>query len=1100
MEVAVILAQTRSCLLRLIMLSLVLSTATASLAQFYPGRVTGRVQDAQGAVVSGANVKLTNPSTGLERTVTTDENGEFNFPELALGSFQLTITKEGFETTIVTDIRTSLGRVNTVNPVMKVGTVTTQIEVSSLPPLIQTETNSAGGQLSQEQVTALPIGNSDYTRLALTLPGAVQNSNFAFAQYTINGSRSRSNAFNIDGASNTDPSTYLPSINEGGNSATAATRLPLDAIQEVSVISSGAGADMGQNAGSVMNAVVRSGTNSFHGTLYEIHRDAALDAANYFENLHGVPKAPFVWNEFGGSAGGPLYIPHIYDGRNRTFLFGAYDGSRLRLGTTLNGHAPTPQDIQAAEDLLAGNGTPVNQLGLNLVGIYSSLNLAGPFVADNRGRQTPDSFVIKVDHQFSNKDSLSARYLYGKGEDEFPGGGTGPGGGSQLNPWFGVTPTHAANFAISEVHIFAPNLLNTLRLGYNRFSQFQEGRDSNVDPATVGFNTGVGPESFGIPEIDIGSGVTPIPPLASQPGRFSNLGLQYGKGGRVATSFQVADDLNFTRGKHALKFGFNFLHNYSDYTTSGSRGLFTFDGSQLGTSLLAPTSTPDFGALAGLVDLLAGLPTPGNTFIARVGSDHSNISQNLVSGFFMDTYKATKNLTLIGGLRYDFLGTVNESRSRFSAFDPASGLVLASELPGGQLYNAPKRNFAPRIGVTWTPPVALIPGRQTVIRAGYGIYYDTAPLTNFVKLSQNPIGPTAGYTITPSAPIPFDVAVPIFGTGAPQPPFDIMSIDHKLKTPNTQSWNLNVQQELSLKFVLQVGYVGNKSTHQLQLLDINQPTPGINTDTNTSQSRRPFNTLYPDLRQINTITSVGWANYHSLQALLKSTDFHGLTTQIAFTWSHNIDTASEVEDFFGTSGYVPQDSRNLKGSVGNSEFDQRRSLILTYIYAVPSPKVGNVLGFLSRNWQISGTTAFRDGLATPLLTFGGESGVDNFHERPNCIGPIHYQLKDLTLPYVSASSFASPDPGTFGNCPRNPIVAPGLNTWDISVQRTFRISERFGFEFRTSFFNAFNHPNFGEPSPDLSTTITATADDGSFDSHFGAGGPRNIQFMGKLTW
>lgn len=1094
------ITQTTSPLLRIFGFVLFLCIVPTSMAQLYPGRVTGRVQDAQGAVVSGANVKLANPATNFERTTDSDANGEFNFPELALGTYTLTITKAGFDTTIVTDIRTSQGQVNTITASLRVGTVSTQVEVSSAPPLIQTETNSAGGQLSQEQITALPIGNSDYTRLALTLPGAVQNSNFAFAQYTINGSRSRSNAFNIDGASNTDPSTYLPSINEGGNSATAATRLPLDAIQEVSVISSGAGADMGQNAGSVMNAVIRSGTNQFHGTLYEIHRDAALDAANFFEGLRGVPKAPFVWNEFGGSAGGPLYIPHLYDGRNRTFLFGAYDGSRLRLGTTLNGHAPTAQNIQTAEDLLAANGTPVNQLGLNIVGLYSDLNLAGPFVVDNRGRQTPNSFVIKVDHRVSAKDSLSARYLYGRGEDEFPGGGTGPGGGSQLDPWFGVTPTRAANFAISEVHIFAPNLLNTLHLGYNRFSQFQEGRDSNRDPSTIGLNTGVGAESFGIPEIDTGSGATPAVPDPSQPGRFSNLGLQGGAGGRVATSFQVADDLNYTRGKHALKFGFNFLHNYSDYTTSGSRGLFTFDGSQLGSSLLASTATPDFGALAGLIDLLAGLPTPGNTFISRVLSDHSNIDQNAVSGFVMDTYKATKNLTLIGGMRYDFLSSVHESRGRFSAFDPARGLLPASQLPGGQIYDAPKKNFAPRVGLAWALPTGLMPGRSTVLRAGYGIYYDTAPLNNFVKLSQNPVGPTGGFTVTPSAPIPFDVGVPIFGTGAPQPPFDITSIDHNLKTPNTQSWNLNLQQELSAKFALQVGYVGNKSTHQLQLLDINQPTPGINDAVNTSQSRRPFNAIYPDLRQINTISSPGWANYHSLQATLKSTDFHGLTTQIAFTWSHNIDTASEVEDFFGTSGYVPQDSRNLKGSVGNSEFDQRRALIITYIYAVPTIKAGNVVSALSRNWQLSGTTAFRDGLATPLLTFGGESGVDNFHERPNCIGPIHYQLSDLTLPYASPSSFESPAPGTFGNCPRNPIVAPGLNTWDISLQRTFKFSERFGFEFRTSFFNAFNHPNFGEPSPDLSTTITATADDGSFDSHFGAGGPRNIQFMGKLTW
>ena len=391
-------------------------------AQLFPGRITGRVRDAQGAVVAGAAVKLSNPATGLERTVTTDESGDFNFPELALGTYQLAISKSGFQTTVVRDVTTSLARVTTVAPVLQVGTVSEEIRVTADPPLIQTETNSAGGQLSAEQVSALPIGNSDYTRLALVLPGVVQNSNFAFAQYSINGSRARSNGFNIDGASNTDPSTYLPSLDEGGNSATAATRLPLDAVQEVSVVSSGSSTDLGQNSGSVMNVVVKSGTNQFHGTLYELHRDAALDAANFFENLGGVPKAPFVWNEFGGSGGGPLYIPHLYDGRNRTFLFGAYDGSRLRLGTTLHGNAPTPVQIQQAESLLQANGTPVNQLGLNILGLYSGLGLSGPFVVDNHGRQTPNSFVVKLDHRFSNPDSLSARFVYGNGEDEFPGG------------------------------------------------------------------------------------------------------------------------------------------------------------------------------------------------------------------------------------------------------------------------------------------------------------------------------------------------------------------------------------------------------------------------------------------------------------------------------------------------------------------------------------------------------------------------------------------------------------------------------------------------------------------------------------------------------
>jgi hypothetical protein len=1065
--------------------AVVLFATAGSFAQIFPGRITGTVRDAQGAVVSGANIKLQNTSTGLERSVDSDANGEFNFPQLALGTYQITVSKTGFQTVVLTDITTSLSQVNTLSPVLPVGTVTSQIEVMSLPPLIQTETNSAGGQLSEVQVKSLPIGNSDYTRLALTLPGATQNSNFAFAQYTINGSRSRSNAFFVDGASNTDPSTYLPSLNEGGNSATAATRLPLDAIQEVSVVSGG-GADTGQNAGSVMNAIIKSGTNQIHGSAYALHRDAALDAANFFENLAGKPKAPFVWNEFGATIGGPVVIPRVYDGRNHTFFFGGYDGSRLRLGTTLRGLAPTPTQIAQAQALLANQNIPVNQLGLNVLDLYSNLGLSGPFVVDNRGQQSPNSMVAKMDHQISESDTLSGRLLYANGEDEFPGGGPGPGGGSQLNPWFGVTPTHVANFALSEVHIFSPNMVNTLRLGYNRFSQFQKGRDANVDPASIGLNTGVGPESFGIPEFDIGG---------SASNRFANLGLQYGAGGRVATTFQVADDMNFTHGGHAFKLGFNYFHNYSDYTLAGSRGLFSFDGSQLGDTL-----TTD-GGLAGLVDLLAGLPTPGNTFINRVGSDRANIYQNITSFYGMDTYKATSRLTLIAGLRYDYFGTVGESRGRFSAFDPNLGLVVASQLPGGQIYDAPKRNFAPRIALSWAPPFELIRGRQTVFRAGYGIYYDTIPLNNFEEgIAQNPVGPTAGFTITPAAPIPFDVGVPIFGAGAPEPPFNVTSIDRHLKTPNTQLWNFNVQQELGPKFALQVGYVGNRSNHQLHLLDINQPTPGINTLTNTSQSRRPFATLFPALRQINTISSNGWASYNSLQAVLKSTDFHGLTTQVAFTWSHNIDTASEVEDFFGTSGYVPQDSRNLAGSLGNSEFDQRRALIITYVYRIPGPKLGSFGNTVFKDWQLSGTTTLRDGLASPVLTFGGESGVDNFHERPNCIGPIRYQLADFTQPYVLPGAFATPAPGTFGNCPRNPIVAPGLNAWDISLQRTFKLGERVAFEFRTSFFNAFNHPNFAEPSPDLSTTITATADDGSFDSHFGVGGPRNIQFMGKISW
>src|ERR1700683_1165728 len=225
--------------------------AGACLAQQFPGRITGTVRDAQGASIVGATLKLTNPSTGLQRTATSDESGDFNFPELSLGTYTLTVSKDGFKTSILSDITTSNEQVNSVYPVLAIGSVSTEVQVTAAPVLLQTETDTAGGELSEQQVISLPIGNSDYTRLALVLPGAVQNSNFAFAQYSINGSRARSNGFNIDGISNTDPSTYLPSLNEGGNSATAATRLPLDAVQEVSVIRAGP-ADLGQNSASGM--------------------------------------------------------------------------------------------------------------------------------------------------------------------------------------------------------------------------------------------------------------------------------------------------------------------------------------------------------------------------------------------------------------------------------------------------------------------------------------------------------------------------------------------------------------------------------------------------------------------------------------------------------------------------------------------------------------------------------------------------------------------------------------------------------------------------------------------------------------------------------
>jgi hypothetical protein len=1054
---------------------MLLAGAGSAQAQVFPGRIRGTVTDTQGAVVPGADIKLSAPAIGLERKAISDSDGNFSFVELPLGIFDLMISKGGFKTALEKGIATSAGQVNDVSVVLQVGNVSSTVEVNAEPPLLQVETNALGGSLGEQQVSQLPIGNGDFTRLALLLPGSTNNNAFATATFTINGSRSASQAYLIDGASNTDPDNRNQGINQGGNSATAATRLPPDAIQEVRLVAAGP-ADLMETTGGVMDVVLKSGTNSFHGTAYESHRDAALDAHNFFENLGGIKKAHFVWNEFGVTGGGPIYIPGVYDGRNRTFIFGAYDGSRSILGTTLSSAAPTAAQVQTATALLAAKGISPNAEAAPILALYSPLS--GNFVVNNGGSQSPNDYILKVDHRFSDKDTLSARYLYGGGLDQFAEGNPGPGGGSQLAKYFGVTPATATNFAISEEHLLSSTMVNTVRLGYNRVIQAGHSRDFNFDPNSIGLNTGATSADFGLPEIDIGTGA----------GKFVNLGSGRSPRKRTGLTFQVADDFSLTHGLHSLKFGFNGFRNVDyGFNDNRFRGILTFNGSQLGSSL-----TTD-GGVAGLVDLLAGLPTPARTTINR-GTTRWDLEQTIVSLYGMDTIKLGSRLTLTPGLRWVFQGVPQETRGRFSNFLPPVGLAPAGQLPNGQIYQNVWTNFEPRLGLGYV--LLPSPGHQTVLRTSYGIYHDTAGFRPLEALTQNPIGATGVFSSTPAAPIPFGPGVPIFGVGIPKPPFNVNATAENLKPQNMQTWNLNIEQELSPRVVLQLAYVGTKGTHMWQLIDANQPTVGAAA---TSQSRRPFNAMDPTLRQILTIESVGTSSYNAMQATLLSRAFHGLTSQVAFTWSHSIDTGDATSDLGGATGFQPADSTNLRGSRGNSMFDQRRALLISYLYELPFQKLTENWSAVTRGWQLSGVMTFRDGLASPVFDTSNPSGTNELHDRPNCVGPIVYQLKDLTKPYV-VSGLAPATVGTFGSCPRNPITAPGINDWDISLTKHTRLRESLTLQFRVDFFNAFNHPNFSQPSPDLSTRITATVDDGAFDSHFGAGAPRNIQLNLKFIW
>src|ERR1035437_152247 len=1068
-------------------LCLVLVLAGSLHAQIFPGRVTGTVLDSSGGAVEGAQVVLSAADIGLEHSVKTDSRGAFHFQELPLATFKLTVTKSGFKSSVQTNIITSLNQVNEISVTLVPGTVEVRVEVNAAAPMLETQTNTVGGNITEEEVTELPMGNNDYTRFAFLLPGTSTNTAYTFTQVAINGAPSRSVSFNIDGSQNMDAYRQLPAMNQGGNSYTAATRLPPDGIQEMSVVTAGA-ADTEAGAGAI-NVVLKSGTNAFHGSVYEQHRDASLTAHNYFENLAGIPKAHFIWNEYGGSFGGPIL-------QNKTFFYVAYGGSRSVLGSSTLASAPSDTQIQQAETALAGatpSQTP-NALGLAILKLYQPHS--GSFVVSGVAGQTPDNFSVKIDHRLGSSDQLAARYLFGNGKDSLPQGSDSPGGGSQLPQYYGVTPIRPQNLAISEAHTFSTSLINVFRLSYNHVHLGFEPADSAFNPSSIGLDTGVGPADFGLPEIDIGSGV------------FENLGINPSwPRARTSETFQWNDDAAFNRGKHSLQFGANWeLNKVFGFNDNNFRGKFTFDGTQLGDTL-AGAGGP--GPVADLVDLLAGLPDPAKTNISR-GSTRFDMHQNVVGLYATDTYQLTHNLTVIAGLRWDFFGVPQEDRGRFSNFLPSQGLVSTH----GNIYQSVYKNFSPRLALAYSP--FTFHGLHTVVRAGYGIYYVDSPLDvlvgqshNFTNsnpgLATNPINGLGSYSnllLDPTVPI--QPNVPIFGTSTSVVPgsiLNLIAVDPKLKPTYVQSWNLNLEQELMSAMVLQIGYVGSKGTHIYGLPDVNMPPPSLNQgNTTAEQVARPYYSQFPQFGQINTISSIDNSSYNSLQFQLKTKNYHGLTTQFAYTWAHAIDEASETMDFFGTSGFVPKDSRNPKLNRGNSEYDVPQAISASYIYQLPAFTHKGGMGYLVNQWQLSGVVSWHDSMYLPVLTYDDISGTGELHDVPNCVGPLVTQLKNFKIPYV-VSGYAEPSPGTFGNCARNSLPAPWLTQWDFSVAKWFPISERVKLQFRADGFNFLNHTNFGNPGSSFGAeTVTGTADSVNNDSHFGEGAQRQFQLNLKLVF
>jgi hypothetical protein len=1125
-----------------IVLVFVLLAAVSLSAQTFRGTILGTVTDAQGAVVAGAKVTAKNVGTGLERTTDTSADGSYALPELPIGTYTVTITLTGFQTTVTTGVTVDVSSERRVDAAMKPGQVSTRVEVAGdLLPQVETTSTEIGGTLTADSIESLPVNGRDYQKLIYMNPGVagspdqITDSPGSYGTFSMNGSRGRSNNFLLDGTDMNDGFRNDPAINEAGVFGDPATILPLDAVAELKVISNYE-AEYGRNSGAVIEIVTKSGNNSLHGSALEYLRTNQLGARNYFNNVGG--ENPFHNNQFGAALGGPIVKDHTffyfdYEGQRETGAQGGAscvpDPAQITADIATIGSTPGESVSSAVTALLARNPYPAPNIpgtfGGSLVGTEDSNcpngpNLSTATIFSNK----VDSLIGKVDQNFASG-LLTGRYYFGNSTQSFPfaqlAGGLLPGFNT-------VTPTRVQLVSISYVKNVSPSQVNEARLGWNRFAEGFFPQDSTFNPNSIGLDSGVtSPFDFGLPKISVGS-FSPIGATNSVPRS------------RVDSNWHFIDNYSWKTGRHDIKLGYEFRRTTIELIQDNTfRGKLSF---------------------GDLTSFLQGIPSSGK--IAQ-GDTLRHAIENNHSLYIQDEFRWTSRLTVNYGMRWDFFGVVHEKNNLFYQMSAANGgTELQVGSPGGpsSLYNPDYNNFAPRVGLAYD----LTGKGETVIRVGWGLFYDA--FSQDIFLGHAPYNcafcPGAAYAgVGPAAISSAGLSGNNVGAGplfaSPSSLGDFFGTAPNIRTPYVENFNLNLQHQLSNKVVLQVGYVGSIGTKLFRFRDINQPSQAQITAYDTSPTggcaggftapmcpiagfdgpNGAFNvprTAYPNFFYVNQEESTANSNYNSLQTSLRVNGWHGLTSQANFVWSHSIDNASDLEDFIPNAAQ-PNNSFNTAAERGNSNFDIRRRFTWNLGYELP--RHGGALTKLKDGWGVDSAVTLQDGQPFTLnYNFEGDySGGGEGFDRPDVVGPIQYgrapnnflNLTSFQVPCTFGNTTAISSSGDsnclagsrhFGNLGRNILSGPSFKEWNFSVFKNTPITERVNLQIRAEFFNLLNHPNFSNPElPNYiadpatngldangrsmgSLPLTATGDVGIGNPFLGGGGPRGAQFAAKVTF
>jgi hypothetical protein len=1024
--------------------------SACAFGQTFRGDLAGAVTDASGAALSGAAVKVESTATGLTRSAVTGGSGDFLVAELPVGIYQLTVTMPGFEVRRIGEIEISVAKTTNIPIRLGVATQSATVEVSASAVALETTSSALVALVDTKSVQEMPMNGRDFTQMVKLAPGVTPSG------ASINGMRTNGKNFQIDGADNNDAYSNAVAVNQGGVAGIAGALVPIEALDEFSV-ETNASADAGRNGGGAVQMVIKSGTNSLHGSLFFFDRNEFLAAHSPVQAV--TTRLPEIRNnQFGFAVGGPII-------RNKTFFFLTGEAQLAVAGLSAFDTTPSPAWVALAQTALNKYNVPTSSISTALLGLFPSSVLTGPAAANNylaNGLNTYNSFngIAKIDHRFSDKHSIAVRYLGGAGTQTADVG-------SHIKDYFQTAPMHVHNFSVVENDIWTPRLVNQVTLGVNYFMQTFNDYNPGYNSATYGLLTGssvAGAPAIKISGFDYTGATAPL--------------------GRTDVVGHLTDNLSYTLGRHQLKIGGEYRHANVDVAYfSNSRGTFTFDGTR-GPWASDPSFNP---ATRSLADYLAGEPSNSSGATIVRGNPERSYRVNSYDGWIHDTFQFSKKLSVNFGVRYTYQGAPYVEGGLYN-FLPSQGFVVQDP------YTPSKLDFSPRVGFAYTPGTS----GKWVVRGGFGLFYDVPAISEFTAaggvgnggangLAYNPAGPNAVYTVN-AKNVVFTPGVPVFGTVAATPPFGAFSVNPNFTMPHVMNYNLNVQRQLTSSTLIQAGFVGSEGRKLAAILDINQIQ---------ANGLRPYATAYPNLTAINQLNSAADSAFTSLQLSVKQQLWKGLTANVNYTWGHALDDASTVTS--------PANSYNLKGDWASSTFDTRQYTTSYVSYSAPTP---HFLPMLTGGWQANALLTFTSGNPINILAGSNVSGSGENKDRVNLVGNPYANIAPtgtLAVQYFNPAAFAKPAAGSFGNLGRDALYGPGFGSVDFSLFKGLQFTERIKGQLRLEIFNLTNRANWTNTSSSLTLTSSAFGQltqtkNGTSAPGIGFGEPRNVQLAMKIMF